>query len=140
MDEKMNAERKRDSFSPPAVGGASLLVIFAVLCLTVFSLLSLTTVRADSKLSETSAQAVSDYYAADLKAQTILAQLRSGEIPEGVTAEGDQYTYVCPVSENLELFVAVQISGDHFSILRWQERSCRTAEFDEHLQVWDGIS
>ena len=36
-------ERKRETFSPPAVGGISLLVAFAVLCLTVFALLSLTT-------------------------------------------------------------------------------------------------
>ena len=32
-------------FSPPAVGGVSLLVVFAVLCLTVFALLGLTTVQ-----------------------------------------------------------------------------------------------
>ena len=50
-------DKKR--FSPPVVGGSSLLVIFAVLCLTVFALLSLSTVRADVRLSEASAQAVS---------------------------------------------------------------------------------
>lgn len=32
---------KKESFSPPAVGGISLLVVFAVLCLTIFGLLSL---------------------------------------------------------------------------------------------------
>ena len=51
-------DKKR--FSPPVVGGSSLLVIFAVLCLTVFALLSLSTVRADVRLSEASVQAVSD--------------------------------------------------------------------------------
>ena len=34
-------EQKRSSFSPPALGGASLLVIFAVLALTICALLSL---------------------------------------------------------------------------------------------------
>ena len=52
---------RRVHFSPPAVGGVSLLVVFAVLCLTVFALLSLTTVRADVRLADASAQAVSDY-------------------------------------------------------------------------------
>lgn len=38
---------ERQRFSPPAVGGSSLLVIFAVLCLTVFAMLSLSTVQAN---------------------------------------------------------------------------------------------
>ena len=50
-------ERKQAELSPPPVGGASLLVVFAVLCLTVFALLSLSTVRANGRLSEASAQA-----------------------------------------------------------------------------------
>ena len=62
-------ERKQAELAPPPVGGASLLVVFAVLCLTVFALLSLSTVRANGRLSETSAQAVADYYAADCAAQ-----------------------------------------------------------------------
>ena len=71
-------ERKQAELSPPPVGGASLLVVFAVLCLTVFALLSLSTVRANGRLSEASAQAVADYYAADCAAQEILARLRAG--------------------------------------------------------------
>ncbi|WP_425756487.1 hypothetical protein ACPW7J_03095 [Ihubacter sp. rT4E-8] len=133
-------KRDRDSFSPPAVGGATLLVIFAVLCLTVFSLLSLTTVRADSRLSEASAQAVSDYYAADCEAQTILARLRSGEMPDCVKVKGNRYTYTCSISENQELSVVLRLDGDHFSILRWQEKPCRNAEIDDHLPVWEGVS
>ena len=35
--------RKEVQVSPPPVGGASLLVVFGVLCLTVFALLSLST-------------------------------------------------------------------------------------------------
>ena len=65
-------DERRDSF-PPAVGGSSLLVIFAVLCLTVFALLGLATVQANSRLSDASAQTVSGYYAADCQAETILA-------------------------------------------------------------------
>ena len=38
-------------FSPPAVGGASLLVSIFVLCLTVFALLSLSPVQADTRLA-----------------------------------------------------------------------------------------
>ena len=41
-------------------------MIFATLCLTVFAVLSLTTANAERKLAEKAAQAVQDYYAADL--------------------------------------------------------------------------
>ena len=43
------AERKREGFAPPALGGSSLLVAFAVLALTMFALLSLSTVRFPTK-------------------------------------------------------------------------------------------
>ena len=55
------AKKDKGSFAPPALGGISLLVVFAVLCLTVFALLSLSTVRADERRSDASAQAVTNY-------------------------------------------------------------------------------
>ena len=60
--------RKQDSFSPAAVGGCSLLVIFAVLCLMVFALLSLSSVQAERRLADAATQSVLDYYEADLQA------------------------------------------------------------------------
>ena len=39
-------------FSMPVTGGSSLLVIFAVLALTIFAILSISTVKADQKLAE----------------------------------------------------------------------------------------
>ncbi len=76
---------KQKRFSPPAVGGISLLAAFAVLCLTVFALLCLSTVRADIRLADAAALSVEEYYAADCEAQEILVRLRAGEMPEGVT-------------------------------------------------------
>ena len=55
-------KRKSRSLSPPAVGGSSLLVIFSVLCLTVFALLSISTVQADRRLALASAETVKAYY------------------------------------------------------------------------------
>ena len=83
-------ERMREGKNPaPMVGGSSLLVIFAVLCLTVFAMLSLTQAQADRRLAQNSWSAVTGYYRADCQAQEILAQLRAGERPDGVTAEGE---------------------------------------------------
>ena len=64
----------RQSETPPAVGGSSLLVIFVVLCLTIFAVLGLSSVQAEGRLSTASADAVYGYYAADSEAEEILAK------------------------------------------------------------------
>lgn len=129
---------KRQSFQAPVVGGSSLLVIFAVLCLTVFALLSLSTVQADSRLYDASAAAVSEYYAADCRAEEILAQLRTGQVPEGVRVKADTYSYTCPISETQELQVEVRIRENGWEILRWQAVSTTQWNEDETLSLWDG--
>ena len=129
---------KKHRFSFPAVGGSSLLVIFAVLCLTVFALLCLSTVQAGQRLSNASAEAVEAYYRADVRAEEILARLRCGEAPEGVTVQGDCYTYECPISEARTLQVEVRLDGEEYTVLRWQAVSTVEWETDDSLLVWDG--
>ncbi len=131
----MNDKR---SFLPTAVGLSSLLVIFAVLCITVFALLSISTVRADARLSESSAKAVDGYYAADFAAEEILARLREGERPEGVVYENGIYTYACPISETQALLVEVKLEGSEYTVLRWQAKSTAHWEADDSLPVWLG--
>ena len=130
----MNRQNQKTQF--PVIGGSSLLIIFAVLCLTVFALLGLSTVHANKRLSDISIQAVSDYYAADTHAEQILAALRTGEIPEGVSREGDVFSYACPISDSQELQVEVR-SGD-WKILRWQSVSTTEWQADESLNLWNG--
>lgn len=134
---------KRTSSGPPAaVGGSSLLVIFAVLCLTVFALLTLSTAAADSRLSQEAARAVEDYYEADAEAEAVLARLRAGEVPEGVaqSADGGEtlYQYVIPISDTQELQVAVKFMGNAYTVLQWQACSTVDWEADSSLDVWDG--
>ena len=130
----MNEEKRR--FSPPAVGGSSLLVIFAVL--------SLSTVQADKRLSDAASDAVSGYYEADTMAEEILARLRRGEEPEGVTFSGSGLlfaSYACPISDTQSLFVDVCFySGldDNYTILRWQAQSTANWQPDDNINVWNG--
>lgn len=135
----MDREKKK-KFSPPAVGGASLLVAFAVLCLTVFALLSLSTVRADIRLADASAQAIQDYYAADCRAQEILARLRAGERPDEVAFSDGVYAYSCPISETQTLEVEVRIEDSGYTVLRWQAVFSGEWESDDSLYVWDGTA
>lgn len=129
---------RKDNLSLPAVGLSSLLVIFAVLCLTVFTLLSVSTVSAHQRLAQSSRQAITDYYQADSQAEEILAKLRSGEVPQGVTREGNQYTYSCPISDTQTLVVRVEVAGENYQILRWQAISTENWEAEDKLPVWDG--
>lgn len=124
--------------APPAVGGSSLLIIFAVLCLTVFALLSLSTVQADRRMAEASYQAVQGYYVADTEAELILANLRSGNLPDNVTKKDNLYSYTCQVSETQALEVEVQITEDSYRVLRWQLVSTTEWEADDSLDVWNG--
>ena len=130
---------EKERFSPPAVGGSSLLVIFAVLCLTVFALLGLSGVQAGGRLSDASAQAVSAYYDADCRAEEILAALRQGVVMEGVRREADGiYAYTCPISDTQALEVRVRLDGEDWSVLRWQAVPTAQWEADESLDLWDG--
>ena len=145
-------EQKKSSFSPPALGGASLLVIFAVLALTIFALLSLSTVRADGRLSEEANAAVQAYYEADATAQAVLAWLRTGE--ENPRVPGDLemsaaiidyadhsetvYAYTVPISDTQELQVEVRVDGvNDWEILRWQAAPVGDWETDDGMELWD---
>lgn len=130
--------KKANGISPPAVGASSLLVIFAVLCLTVFSLLSISTVQADRQLSDRAANAITGYYRADSQAELILAQLRSGLLPENVQEENGVYSYYCTISDTQALAVEVAVTGSSYQILRWQAISTTDWQADDRLPVWDG--
>ena len=112
--------KQNKRFSPPMIGGSSLLVIFAILCLTVFTLLALSTVQADNRLSEASVNAVNSYYEADFEAETIFASLRAGEIPDFVHVNDNLYSYSCTISDTLSLEVQVRCLDGEWTVLRWQ--------------------
>ena len=96
------------------------MVMFAVLCLTVFALLTLGTVQADRRLSDASLKASLDYYAADVRAETIFAQIREGDIPKNVTVEDNIYAYSCPISDRQVLMVQLSREGSSWKVLQWQ--------------------
>ena len=131
--------REKRGFSVPVVGGSSLLVIFAVLCLTVLAMLSLSTARSSAELSRASADAAAAYYEADAQAEEILARLRGGETPEGVTSGGDgTYEYEVPISQTQALSVCVRAAEDGWTVLRWKAVSTAQWTPDESIEVWDG--
>lgn len=129
--------KERKDFAAPNIGGSSLLVIFAVLCLTLFSLLSLSTVLAERRLSDAYGQAAARWYAADLEAQKIYAQLRSGEAVEDVEQIDGQYVYSVTVSEHQTLRVTLENRNGSWEVISWQTLA-HMEETDNALPVWRG--
>ena len=111
---------KTKRFFPPLIGGSSLLVIFAILCLTVFAILALSTAKAEQKLSQISANAVSAYYQADADAELIFSEIRNGNVPENVSFENNVYSYSCQISSNLFLNVEITFNDGKWLVLSWQ--------------------
>lgn len=122
---------------PAPVGGSSLLVIFAVLCLTVFALLGLATVTADKRLADDSYEAVKAYYQADCEAEKILGEIREGRMPEGVVKENQSYSYSCPISETQELRVVVKVDGGTYAVEQWRIVSTVQWQPDEYIDLLD---
>ena len=56
-------------------GAVSLVMIFCVLCLAVFAVLTLATADREAKLAEMTARSAADYYEADHRAVEIAAAL-----------------------------------------------------------------
>ena len=121
-----------------SVGLSSLLTIFAVLCLTVFALLTLSSAQAAKTLSDRTAEASVRYYEADAAAEATLAALRAGELPEYVKRSGDIFSYCHFISDTQVLAVEVRLIGSDYEIIRWQAVSISEWEADDSLSVWDG--
>ena len=123
--------KKKESISLPAVGLGSLLVIFVALCLAFIAQRAIATAKANEKLSDQGHQAIMSYYQAEREADAIVAQLRSGKVPDGVTFEDGIYSFQCIISDTQVLEVEVRLEGDTHTVLRWETVSADAEEGTE---------
>ena len=110
------------------VGSASIVLVFAVLCLTVFALITLVVAGNDKALVDAEAQLVIGYYEADALAELILVEiLESDTIPtvvRGINIESvwnkelgaEIVFFFCPVTDNKALYVRLAIRDDSYDI------------------------
>lgn len=132
------------------VGSSSIMLIFAVLCLTVFSLISLSVAGNDKSLVDTEAGLVTEYYEADEFAERIVSEiLKSDSTPEqilGVSIEtewdwdltAEVSSFICPISDVKDLVVKVAVSEDSYEILIWKMVNTDDWVIDDSLNVWTG--
>ncbi|MEG1997037.1 MAG: hypothetical protein RR051_01195 [Clostridiales bacterium] len=140
-------------FHSSGLGVVTLVMIFAVLALTVFALLTLNTARAEQALAEKTALAVQNYYNADSKATILCATLQQElhdnpilhtftwkDIEVQLTRDkrGIVGNYSCPVDSNQALAVRILFTTDHYRIEKWRVENNLSWENDQHLPVWIG--
>ena len=135
------------------VGSASIILVFAVLCLTVFSLITFVVAGNDKVLVESESRFVLGYYDADGLAERVLDELLKtdmGITPDsilGIDIDSDYdmalgatvYYYSCPVSDEKELYVRLARSYNSYDILSWRMRDTGDWEMDTSLNVFMGF-
>ena len=137
--------RRFDPAPGIGVGGVSIIMVFAVLCLTIFAVLSLVTARSERALAERHADAVTEYYAADsLAAEVYDALTDAGETPESMLGvsiskpSANSLSYTVPISDTRELCVLLLREGETLRILEWREAAAGEWEPDTRIRVWEG--
>jgi len=132
------------------VGSASIVLVFAVLCLTIFSLITYVVAGNDKALVDAKVGLVTGYYEADAMAEQILWDLIGAEtIPNNVQGVDintrfdedlgvETIYFFCHISDIKALYVNVVIRNDSFDILSWRMYDTDDWVFDDTMNVWPG--
>ena len=158
----MNQNNNR---SPVSIGISSLILIFVMLCLLTFSVLSLVSARADMRLSQRSADRTTAYYDAENRANDILLsiigcmeeytdspdpsvfyqQLQDQlEGQDGISfTDASHLQYEVPLEEEQVLSVSLELSyepyedGSHYRVQAWNTVSLHEWNADLSLPLLD---
>ncbi len=138
------ADKKTPKIS---IGITSMTVILCVLCLTVFSVLSLSTALTERKLAEKRAVSIQNYYRAETEITEIVNELqkKSGNKEDvfayaaenDIGVKDDLFYFDRAIDDGQKLSVVLQYK-DGFDILEWKIVSTADWTPDESLRVWDG--
>lgn len=149
----MNEEKKSSGLN---IGGASIIMVFAVLCLTVFAILTLITANSELKMSVKTADGIKSYYSADTKAAEKVAGIKSSARNNNdlsvLETEFTKLGYTCKkeadslvvsfsqiVDDNQSIEVSLTVSSDGtVSTDQYKEVNTKDFETDGTINVWDG--
>ena len=123
----MNNSSRKKQFGMN-IGSASILLVFVILCLVSFAVLSIVSANADSKLSARVLERTTAYYAACNQAEQSLAGMYASSDSEEAyfVAVGHGKSYVIPISDLQTLQVTIEIlypesdEDTFYRITAWQ--------------------
>lgn len=133
------------------LGSATLVMLFSVICLTIFAVLAVVTANNSWTLAEKSADAVTNYYAADSIAIEICNQITTTYqaenqliAPEGYDCQLEELanetrlSYWVAIDDNQSLWVELVASQGTIQIAHWQVAYTGTWSADQTITVWGG--
>lgn len=129
---------KRNS-SGVNVGTASLVMIFSVVCLTILSVLTLTSALSERRLAERAASAAEAYYEAESRCFQTLARLRGGEMPENLSGCEVNGRSCLAFSEEIDqrrTLRAVVSADAPYEVLVWRVTENGSWQPDEYIDVF----
>jgi len=114
------------------IGSASLILIFSVLCLAVFSLIAYTAAENEMALAKAEAALVIGYYEADAYLELLVAELIAGD------RDSEIYELTQTVSCGKELYVKICFLENTYDIQAWGLRNTKEWFPDLRIPVWNG--
>ena len=120
-----------NSPSPVGLGAITIATMLLVSALATFSILTLSTAQADSRLSQTHADAMTRYYAADAQAVAYYDSFLLGDAPS--------LSVYIPMSEQqgMQLELRREVDGS-VTILSWQTVIWEEETLEDSPNLWDG--
>lgn len=137
-------ERGQTGAMGVSVGNASIVMVFAVVCLTLLAVMALLTSNREWKMAQHAAQSVTDYYAADTLAVEIYDEICTGQTGAAsaravaLTIDSESASFLVAIDEGQSLAVQLQNGTDGWQVLRWQVQRNEQPLNEGTLNVWDG--
>lgn len=133
------------------IGSSSILLIFVVVSLIAFAVLSLVSANSDAQLSEKVLTRTTSYYEACNRAELSLSnidqtlydiyQSENSKEDYFIAAGGEILSYTYPISDiqslciELEILYPISSDGPFYHIRKWQVLTTNALEYDESLHV-----
>lgn len=117
------------------IGTTSLVLVFVVLALVTFSLLSYTSARAQWKMAEKMAERMTQYYEGEQLAAKKIEQILAAD-----TGTGEIVEFQIPIGEKQQLQVKMQAPGEenkkNWKIFQWQLKPNGEEQEQQNLTLY----
>ena len=140
------------------IGLSSIILILLILCLSVFSLLSLSDAKTALSFAERRADSVKAYYEADSTGQQFLYELSlagdgnpspgaamqaavniQAETGKSITVSaGEEDHILCDIPMPYGQSLHIELAGQDLPVLSYYVYNSEEYEIDDRLPVWDG--
>ena len=134
------------------IGSSSLILIFIVLCLATFAVLSLGNAKREDGFSRKSAESVQEYYRADAKGAAfvqkmdlLMQEFKKAQVTaaagQSYDAERDRFVRDIEMKSGLVLHVELVPDWERgtLQVQEWKVYDRGTFEIDQSMPVWNGM-